>query len=73
MEGLEDLLSFHRFVKSSKDSGKFQSKKKQVESEILGHAFANTFTSESADDFSTSGRKLKKKTLDVAGQIVNSK
>lgn len=41
MEGVEELLSFHQFVKSSsrKNDPYFNSRKKQVESEILSHAF----------------------------------
>jgi len=46
MEGLEDLITFHRFVKSSSKKQQFQQKKKIVETEILGRSFLSDF----ADD-----------------------
>lgn len=64
MEGLEDLITFHRFVKSSGKKQQFQQKKKMVETEILGRAFLSDFTD---DDMQF---KKGKKIIGIAGQIV---
>ena len=66
MEGVEELLSFHQFVKSSsrKNDPYFNSRKKQVESEILSHAFnlgQSDFGNE--EDYHQAGGKKAKKLL----------
>ena len=73
MEGVEDLLSFHQFVKSSskKNDPFMNHRKKQVESEILSHAFNFGSTKVLDDDFMQAGgkktKKLLKRTMDIAG------
>jgi hypothetical protein len=64
MEGVEDLLSFHQFVKSSsrKNDPYLNSRKKQVESEILSHAF-NLGQSDFEGDFQQTGGKKAKRLL----------
>lgn len=80
LEGMEDLIQFHQFVsKSHKKDPYLNQKQKQVESEILLHAF--NMTSENIEgaaeaDFqvtSAKGKKSKrllKKTLDAASSII---
>lgn len=73
MEGVEDLLSFHQFVKSSskKNDPFMNQRKKQVESEILSHAFNFGSVNMIGDDFKQTGGKatksLLKRTMDIAG------
>ena len=76
VEGLEDLLSFHRFVKSSskKNDQSFSSRKKQIENEILEHAF-NSFSQDCDSNFEMGakrGKKVWQRTMDAAGEIVSS-
>lgn len=72
--GLEDLITFHRFVRNSNQKQAYLNKKRQVETEILGHAFSTHFTGDCDDDFSPGlkGSKLLKKTFNAAGEIVRS-
>lgn len=78
LEGMEDLIQFHQFVsKSHKKDPYLNQKQKQVESEILLHAFNNESMEGASDaDFQVTtakgkkSKKLLKKTLDAASQII---